>query len=153
MIFRRIKGGLEPFNDEAYELMLKISNGDTVTFNKIITPRNYQFHKKYFALLKFSYENWEPGKLSGKKFEGVKPEKTFDRFRADLTILAGHFRQVIRVNGEMVIEPKSISFANMSEDEFEELYSNTINVVLKKILTNYDREQLDNVILELLNFS
>lgn len=46
----------------------------------------------------------------------------------------------------MRLEAKSISFANMSEEEFEALYSETINVILAKILggTRMTEEQLRN---------
>jgi hypothetical protein len=43
---------------------------------------------------------------------------------------------VYNARGEVRVEAKSISFANMSEDEFEALYSDTINVILRKILTS-----------------
>lgn len=152
MIFRRINGGLEPLDTEAHKLMLDTPAGKSVAFDKVIKPRNVQFHRKYFALLNFAFDNWQVGELSGKQFKGVNPEKNFDRFRADLTILCGHYRQVIRTDGSLVIEPKSISFANMDEEEFEELYNSTINIVLERILQNYDREQLDSVILQLLDF-
>lgn len=152
MIFKRIQGGLEPLDTDAHKLMLEVSNGNAVAFDKVIKPRNAKFLRKYFALLNFAFDNWKPGKLSGKQYEGVRPEKNFERFRADLTILCGHYRQTIRANNEVVLEPKSISFVSMEEEDFEELYSNTINVILERILTNYDKEQLDNVILELLGF-
>lgn len=152
MIFKRVQGGLEPLDTEAHKLMLDVESGDTVAFDKRIKPRNVQFHRKYFALLNFAFEHWEPGKLSGKQYKGVVPEKNFERFRADLTILSGHYRQVIRSDNSLLIEAKSISFASMDEEEFTELYDKTINVVLERILPNYERKDLDNVIMELLTF-
>lgn len=152
MMFLRIQGGLEPFDVEAHKAMLEAPVGETVAFDKVIKPRNVKFHRKYFALLNFAFENWTPGKLSGKRHKGVTPEKNFERFRADLTILCGHYKQTIRTDNSLNIEPKSISFASMNKEQFEELYSNTINVILKRILTNYNKEQLDSVIIELLGF-
>lgn len=152
MIFKRIQGGIGPLDTDAHKLMLDTPNNEAVAFDKVIKPRNVKFLKKYFALLNFAFEHWKPGKLSGKVFDGVKPEKSFERFRADLTILTGHYKQVIRVNGDTVIEPKSISFASMKEKDFEELYSNTIDVILKHILQNYTKGQLDKVVMDLMGF-
>jgi len=150
MIFKRTQGGLEPLDTEAHKLMNETSGGEAVAFDKVIKPRNVKFHRKYFALLNFAFEHWEPGELSGKQYG--RPEKNFERFRNDLTILSGHYKQTIRTDNTLMIEAKSISFASMNKEQFEELYSNTINVILKRILTNYNKEQLDKVIIELLGF-
>lgn len=152
MIFKRVQSYLVPFDNDAYELMNKLSNNDDVAFDKVISKRNIKFIRKYFALLNFAFEHWVPGELSGKRFEGVTPEKSFEQFREDLIIMSGHYKQTIRVNGDTQVKAKSISFANMKEPEFEELYSNTINVILKHILQNYSKEQLDKVVMEVLGF-
>ena len=41
----------------------------------------------------------------------------------------------------------------MDEIEFETLYSATIDVILSRILTKYTRQDLDNVINQLLAFT
>lgn len=151
MLFNRIQGGWVPGDKESAAYTIKAKNGETHEF-KASKPRNVQFHRKYFALLNFAFDHWTPGELTGKRRENITPEKSFDRFRADMTILAGYYKQVIRTDNSLLIEPKSISFASMKEEQFEELYSNTINVILKRILTNYNKEQLDKVIMELLAF-
>lgn len=122
---------------------LKYSQIFTADFKR---PRNYLFHKKYFALIKYAYENWEPQEFKDAEWKGVVPEKSFDRFRKDLIILSGRYHAVYRVDGSVRIEAESISFASMSEESFAELYDATINVILKKILTNYSREDIDKVI-------
>jgi hypothetical protein len=47
---------------------------------------------------------------------------------------------------------KSIAFGNMDQDEFDLLYSAVCDVVLTRILKNYDREQLDEVMDRLTGF-
>ncbi len=126
---------------------------DKMKYNQVITadfkkPRNYSFHKKYFALIKYAYENWQPEEFESPEWEGVVPEKSFDRFRKDLIILSGRYNAVYRIDGSVRIEAESISFASMTEEGFAELYDATINVILKKILTNYSREDIDGVIEE-----
>ena len=113
-------------------------------------PRNAKFHRKFFALINHAYECWEP--VIGPNDHGPV-EKSRDRFRADLIILAGFYEQVIRLDGSIRIEPKSISFASMDEDQFAELYNKVIDVILQKILTEYTREDLNRVVEETLRFA
>ena len=130
-----------------YIAKMKVGAGVSVT---IVKHNNLGFHKKMFALTNFAYENWEP---SEKEHKGVPIEKNFDQFREDLTILSGHYETRIRLNGEIRYIAKSWSFASMEDDEKERLYNGIINVVLKYILTNYKREDLDEVIEQLLAFT
>jgi len=81
------------------------------------------------------------------------PEKAFEQFRKDLIILSGHYNAYYRLDGSVRIEAKSISFGSMNEDTFEELYSSTIDVVLKRILHHYTREDLENVVREAMRFA
>jgi len=77
---------------------------------------------------------------------GINPEKNFDRFRKDIAILAGFYEATFRLNGDVRLEAKSISFHSMSEDEFEELYTKTIDVIVKHVLNNYTDEMLRSVL-------
>ncbi len=151
---------LEKFNEEGAQFgVLLPEYGDEVSekfvgklkVNEVIVadftkPRNYEFHKKWFALVKFAYEHWEPSAFQDSKWEGVVPQKSFDRFRKDLIILSGRYDAVYRVDGSIRIEAKSISFASMDNEEFKELYNSTINVVLDKILTTYTLDDLKKMV-------
>jgi hypothetical protein len=64
--------------------------------------------------------------------------------------MAGYYDATHRLDGSVRIEAKSISFANMTADNFAELYSNTIDAVLKHILTNYSRDDLDDTVEQLM---
>ncbi|MEJ1365643.1 MAG: DUF1367 family protein [Candidatus Sedimenticola sp. (ex Thyasira tokunagai)] len=101
-------------------------------------------------LAKFAYEHWEPGEIEDPRLKGAIPEKSFDRFRKDLTILAGHYDAFYRIDNTVKVEAKSIAFWSMDEEEFEQLYSSTINAVLKHILKNYTRDDLDTVVDQLM---
>lgn len=144
--FIRTHAGLAPMGPEATEQIEKWKLGSVIT-GKFKQNRNPDFHRKYFALLNFAFEHWEPGEISSKY---GTPEKSFDRFRKDLAILSGFYETTIRLNGTVQIEPKSISFANMGQEEFEELYSNTIDVILKRIMRDYTRADIDAVVEELI---
>jgi len=148
-------GTLMPAYDSDRELMSKIKIGAPVKL-KLTRARNYKFHRKYFALVNFAFDYWEPTKIEdaeSKWLRHVTPEKNLDRFRADLTILAGHHNAFFRVDGSTRIEAKSISFGSMSEDEFEKLYSATIDVILKHICTEFTGKMLDEVVDQALAFA
>lgn len=113
-------------------------------------PRNYKFHRKFFALIKVAYEAWEPEPVYHKN---VLIEKNLKRFRKDLIIQAGYYDTVFNINGELRLEEKSISFASMSEEDFERLYSRVIDVVLGKVLTHYTRDDLDDQCERVLSFA
>ena len=78
--------------------------------------------------------------------------KNKERFRKDIAILAGFFDSTVNLKGEVRLEAKSISFAQMDEIEFEALYNQTINVILQSVLTTYTRDDLDAVVEQLLRF-
>lgn len=117
------------------------------------TPRNAKFHRKFFALLNVGFEHWEPT-ASRKHFthKGQVIAKNFERFRKDITILAGYGEPIFDLKGRMHLEAKSISFAKMSDDEFSQLYEAVLKVLLEQVLTNYAREDIDRVVAELQGF-
>jgi len=141
--------GLMPIDPDSVAWFNKLKPGEVVMaeFKKV---RNYQFHKKYFALLTVAFDNWEPGEINSKY---GKPEKNFDRFRKDLIILAGFYENTVRLDGSVRIEPKSISFAKMSAEEFAGLYSKTIDVLIKFVYKqNMDHEKLNQIVESYLMF-
>ena len=125
-----------------------IKQGEIVSA-EIKRPRNYRFHKKYFALLNYAFGVWEPECLT---WQGKEVGKNFDRFREDITILAGHYTLVETVMGEPKAMAKSVSFGKMTEDEFQDLYSKTIDAILKRVLKNYSREDVDKVVDNIIGF-
>jgi len=101
------------------------------------------------ALFSYAFSIWEPPENKANnliKLSGITPDKSFDRFRKDLTILAGYYDATYRLNGEVRFEAKSLSFAKMSEDEFEELYKKLIDVIVKHVLNNYSEDDLEEVL-------
>lgn len=142
-------GALMPYDDESVEQVRKIKTGSLV-HAKATRMRNYQFHKKFMALVTLAYDIWvETVPKMEYRGEPVQPNKT--RFRKDATILAGFYTSTVSIKGDVRLEAKSISFASMGEDEFETLFSSFINVILTKILTNGQltdqkiREHVDRV--------
>lgn len=141
--------GLIPADERSREWFEKIKQGQAVhsDFKRV---RNYRFLKKWFALLNIAFDQWEPGEVNSKY--GV-PEKNFDRFRDDVTILAGFFETTIRLDGSVRIEAKSVSFAKMDEDEFSNLYSKSVDVLIKHVYkSKLTPEEIEKAVLMYLEF-
>ena len=136
-------GTLAPDDAASTDCLRKVKVGDVVS-GDFTRPRNYQWFRKWWALLQYAFDTWEPP---------VGPEKNFERFRKDITILAGYYDVVPRVRGEPKAEAKSISFASMEQDDFEGLYEATITTLIKFVLKNYTREDIDRVMANITEFA
>lgn len=155
----RTEVGFIPADEKAREAIKRVKLGDTVKV-KLTKARNYQFFKKWWALVNFAFDHWEepepeysPKMSALIESSGILPQKNLDRFRKDIIILTGHYDRFFRVNGSIQVEPKSIAFGNMSEETFTELYDKTIDVILKHILNNYDEDTLRGVVDQLMDFA
>lgn len=102
------------------------------------------------ALVGVAFDAWEP---AVNEYKGVHIGKNRDRLRKDLMIMAGFGYPVVNINGDVRYEAKSMSFANMAQDEFEALYTSVVDVVLQKVLSNYTRDDLDRVVANVLGFA
>lgn len=129
----KLPGGMfRPANTCDAESVETIQNGSVVNV-KITQPRNPAFHRKFFAMLNFAYEYWDPScpEIAG----GIKPEKSFDRFRKDILIMAGFRTVVVNIKGEARYEAESISFGKMDETRFNEVYRQVFDVVWRLVLS------------------
>jgi hypothetical protein len=142
-------GALAPIDPQASEYISKLKLGGSVTAT-VKRHRNPAFHRKFFALLNIAYEAWEPGI---KEHRGMQVQKNFDRFRKDIIITSGYYDVVVNLKGDVRAEAKSINFSAMDDDEFADLYSKAVDVILNRILTNYTRDDLDRVIESVLQFA
>ncbi|WP_109479175.1 DUF1367 family protein [Paraburkholderia sp. C35] len=144
LLIKRPDGSFVPADAEQAELAAKLPVGKLIR-SDLKRVRNPRFHRKFFALLQIGYEAWEPPPRFHK---GYEVQSTFEQFRADVTILAGYFDVSTRLNGSVRVTPKSIAFGSMPEEDFEQLYSKAIDVLLQNVLVTYTRAQLDAVINE-----
>ncbi len=149
-------GGFMPADDEAQEQCKKFRLGSLARLD-VVQMRNGAFFRKWWALVKLGYDYVvDTCDMQEYKGQQIKPE--FDRFRKDVTILAGFYRPVWNVNGEMRIEPESLAWANMTEERFEKLYSATIDVLLKKVFNGkrmqaWTEEELRSVASQIAEFA
>ena len=120
LLLVKTQRGLVPVFDSDMEVYSKIAIGEEIEID-YKKKRNLRFHKKYFALIKLAFENQSDYRL-------------FDELRRDITIAAGFYDEVTsRLTGEIYKVAKSISFANMDEIEFSELYEKTKDVISRWI--------------------
>ena len=122
---------------------------------KVTRMRNPLFHRKIMALVHQLYEHWDPQVEDMPQFfqeRGIVPEKNFDRFRKDLIIRAGFYDPVIRLNGDMRVEAKSMSFGALSEDDAQVLFEKFIDIGINHMMSNYTGDQLRQVIEQIEEF-
>jgi len=151
IILTKTLTGLVPADPKTEEWYRKIKLGSNI-HSDFKQMRNAAFHRKMFALFNLAFEYWEPADINTK---WGKPEKSFDNFRKNLTILAGHGHLVFNINGTYKMEADSLSFGSMSQEVFDELYQNIITVVMKKIptLNKMTQDEIDNVVNRVLEFA
>jgi hypothetical protein len=148
VLMKAPNGALVPCDPQATEYIAGLKLGVAVRA-EVKRMRNYPFHKKLFALLNFAFETWEPVEPT---YKGQVVAKNFNQFRNDVVVLAGFFETTMTLKGEVRVIAKSLSFASMEQDEFDSLYESVVSVILRQILKTYSREDLDNVMNQLMGF-
>ena len=129
-IVKQLNNTFKVAYDSDYEKMKRIKAGDLLEC-EIRKPRNYGFHKKFFALVQMIFQNQEH-------------YNNIDDLREDLTIAAGYYVKRENLKGEPIKKAQSISFAKMDQDEFNEYYSRVLDEIV--IHFNFDKQDIiDNV--------
>lgn len=100
--------------DSDYETAKKIKVNEPYEF-EFKNVRNIRFHKKWFSLLNLTLANTD-------KFKDI------NHLRRTVAIECGWYNEDIEpLTGEIRITHKSISFSQMDNDQFSELYSKSID--------------------------
>jgi hypothetical protein len=130
--------GLIPATEEDREKFNTISVGDVIQC-KALNQRNVAFHRKFFALIAVAYENMP------EHFDGRFPNP--DTLREELIKRAGYYVMYTDFRGNKQYKAKSISFDSMGQKKFEEVYSDVLDVVIKWLIPDLDRELLEHEIM------
>ena len=126
--------GLVPMYDSDYEAKHQLREGENVLCT-ITRPRNYDFHKKFFALVRLTFDNL-PERLH--QMLGIRSEEDMlDCIKIDLGLFTEHWH-----GGRKVLKLGSISFAAMDQSEFESFYNRAITLILSKYLRGSKRQEL-----------
>jgi hypothetical protein len=122
---------LAPADDEARETMRKWKIGALVRL-EAAQMRNGPFFRKWWALVQLGFDYWaETCKPMEYKGRPVLPN--FDRFRKDVTIMAGFYEPTWNIKGEMRVDAESLKWSSMSEERFTKLYDATITTLLRMV--------------------
>lgn len=81
--------------------------------------RNPDHHRKGFALINLIFNSQER-------------YRTVEDLLVELKLMTGWYREHIRPNGELIYVPKSISFADMDQIEFEAFYELLIDIAIQQ---------------------
>jgi len=136
----KVAGGtLLPASDLESDKLTKFKTGELYEVN-IKLSRNPSFHRKVFAFFNFCFSHWK----GGNEFQSER--KQFNVFREHLTVLAGYYESYHSISGSVRIEAKSLSYSNMSQEEFEQCYIALTNAAMKHIFKNTDQETYSKLI-------
>lgn len=127
-------GAAEPTSLEAIEAM---RHGEIVTAT-VRRVRNARHHRLFMALLGIVFANQGRYATRAQLLDAVK----IATGHYDLYTLPGKFPVQVCV-------PRSISFARMPQDQFEEFYGKAVAFIIGEVLPGLDREDLDRQVLEM----
>lgn len=131
-------GKLVPSLPQDEEKLARVKAGQIiqVSFKK---PRNAAHHRKFFALIRTIVEHTD--------FDNE--EQVLHLFKIKL----GHFEHVIEpTSGKTFLMPKSISFAQMDQGQFDKFYKEAVTVALT-LLPGWTKENLDEALKEVEQFA
>lgn len=147
-----LDGALRPDSPEGLEQLRKVKVGVGVRC-EVKQIRNYKFHQKLICLMTLAYEHFCEFGISQVEYKGQPVTPSFDRFRKDLTVLAGHYTPVFGIRGDMRLEPKSLSFAKCTEEEAHKIYSDVIDAALKNVYrASISADELNERVMQILHF-
>ena len=140
-------GGLVPIDSVGAEYIAKLPRSTHVGV-KVTQARNYKFHKKIFALLKYLYDTLPRVE---REINGVVVEQSFRTFRSEFVAISGHYKTEVTRNGTR-IEAQSLSYKDCSEELAKEIFSDVIDKALLLLGNDQTREDLEKISDEILRF-
>lgn len=195
---KRDNGAIVTETDYDRTLLNNMPIGIAVKITPIGNNRNYQHHKKFFALLECGFEYWEPefsvlteseewianqiaweiaqaandehlyhhvtkpiadvvlGKIRKKRESSLDYEgmKTLEAYLNHVMKKAGFYDVRATQDGGSVKERWSISFVNMPQEKFNEIYKGVFGVIWNETLCKVyqDESALENKINQLIGF-
>lgn len=126
----------EATDPAAAEWLRKVKHGTYVTIERPKSPRNVQHHRLFFALVNLVFENQEH-------------YETVEHLLTAMKIGLGHCDTLTMKDGGVAYLPKSISFAKMSQEQFNEFYDRAIALVVRHFLPGVTDEEVRRQVEEL----
>ena len=133
-LHKRTLSAWEPIDENAQKIFRRYKVGETAYLGNTI-KRNIKFNGKYFKVLALTFQNQDLTNDS-------------ETFRKSVQIHAGFWHWITLIDGAKQKESDSISFENMDDLAFEELYNKVFDVCLH--ILGLKSEELE---MELLKFA
>lgn len=130
--------GLMPYDDNDLQLFRRLKRGAVVKV-ETRTPRNLRFHRKFFALLRVTFDNLPEHIASSMHIESI--EALLMLLKMDM----GYF-DVVEIGEHHFVKTRSISFAEMDEEAFEEFYNKAVTCILNNYLTLSSQADLEEAV-------
>jgi len=118
LLLRNTATGLVPEYPSDFDEKKKLKVGEVYSV-EIKKARNYEFLKKFMAMVKVGHNN-------------TKLELPFDVYRKVMIMKAGYFKAYNTGKGTYY-EADSIAFENMDEETFQDVYNRVLDVIVKDI--------------------
>jgi len=131
--------GFKCCTDQDQEVRNKLKLGQVYEVS-IKVSRNYEFHKKYFALINLTWEylTEEKQEIYNNSIEG---------FRKTIEIAAGYFTPIYNeTTKEYIQAPISIAFDKMDNIAFQALYESVKNVIYAVYLKDINQDEFNKVL-------
>lgn len=152
LLIKSPQGFLYPLDEDQAEKLKRIKVGGTVTA-EVVEMRNAMFHRKMLSLFRLCYDVFDENCSNGMEYKGQKVKPSFERFRKDLVILAGHYDPVFDIKGNLRLEAHSISYAQSDQEKAEAIFSDCINAALTHVYRNTKNEEwLRNTVEQLISY-
>ena len=111
---------IKPLYSSDQEQLSKMKQNTQYSF-EVKQPRNVKFHRKFMALMNLGFENQEN-------------IKSFDHYRKLVVMKAGFYETIETKKGTIYL-PDSISFSNMDQTKFEDVFNRVLDVICTQLDT------------------
>jgi len=124
---------LIPVGDTGNNFLAKKMHEGDILPAKVWKPRNYGYHRKYMAMLKYLEQNCD-------KYNCI------EAYKQELKLRTGYYTIHTTSKGVEVPILKSISFAEMDQVEFEEFFSKCIDAILMWFIPGEKEKMIDDIL-------
>lgn len=114
---KRTLTGFVPADEPSAQIARRYKVGE-VYRAEVKKPRSYRAHCLCMALLTLTFENQE-------RYDN------FEHFRKAVAIAAGHVEELVTLDGEVLLQPKSISYSALDQVQFEKVFAAMMTVCAK----------------------
>lgn len=133
IILRRELFGLVATDDRSEAWLSSVKIGECIEV-KGKRSRNLQHTRKFFSMLQLIFNNQER-------------YATLDHLLIAFKF-AIHHTEIIRTKRGDIEVPKSISFASMPQDQFDQFYQRAVDFVLSEVVPGMARDDLERELME-----